>query len=166
MNFRLQQFLAAENITQAQFADIIGVARASVSHIIAGRNKPGFDFIQSMSRSYPDLNLEWLIHGKGRMYKDGRKEVAPAPQNTDGQLFAAVPEEAPAQPAIPEPVQAEPEVPDSPTSVQNQIQQEETFDNKGTSIEPPKVNLQANGHRITRIVVFYNDNTYQELREA
>ena len=45
MNIRLQQFLSAENLSQAQFADIIGVARASVSHIIAGRNKPGFDFI-------------------------------------------------------------------------------------------------------------------------
>ena len=78
MNYRLQQFLSAENITQAQFADMIGVARASVSHIIAGRNKPGFDFIQNMSRHFPDVNLEWLINGKGRMYKDA---LPPAPEN-------------------------------------------------------------------------------------
>ena len=48
MNKRLQQFLSAEGITQSEFADKLGVARASVSHILAGRNKPGFDFLQSL----------------------------------------------------------------------------------------------------------------------
>lgn len=166
MNFRLQQFLAAENITQAQFADRIGVARASVSHIIAGRNKPGFDFIQSMSRSFPDLNLEWLIHGKGRMYRDGRKEAAPLPQNVEGQLFAAVQEEAPAPQAAPEPAPEAPATPDSPAPVQPAEKKSEQVENKHIFAESPKAALQPNGRRITRIVVFYDDNTYQELREA
>ena len=68
MNTRLQQFLTAENISQSQFADSIGVARASISHILSGRNKPGFDFLESTARRYPSLNLEWLITGNGRMY--------------------------------------------------------------------------------------------------
>ena len=78
MNDRLLRFLAAENISQAQFADTIGVARASISHIVAGRNKPGFDFIERTARCYPSLNLEWLITGKGRMYnsEDGADEHA------------------------------------------------------------------------------------------
>ena len=75
MNKRLEQFLAAENISQAQFADTIDVARASVSHVLAGRNKPGYDFIKSIADHYPKLNLEWLISGKGKMYK----ETQPAP---------------------------------------------------------------------------------------
>lgn len=70
MNDRLQQFLAAENINQAQFADSIGVARASVSHILAGRNKPGYDFLLNMMRRYPELNIEWLLSGTGKMYKN------------------------------------------------------------------------------------------------
>lgn len=79
MNDRLQQFLTAENINQAQFADSIGVARASVSHILAGRNKPGYDFIQNMLKRYPDLNVEWLLTGQGKMYKSRTKEQkAPA----------------------------------------------------------------------------------------
>lgn len=69
MNKRLQQFLTVENITQSQFAERIGVAKASVSHILAGRNRPGFDFIESMANCYPSLNLEWLITGKGKMFK-------------------------------------------------------------------------------------------------
>ena len=51
MNQRLEQFLAAENITQAAFADKIKVARASVSHILSGRNKPGYDFFASLIRN-------------------------------------------------------------------------------------------------------------------
>lgn len=166
MNFRLQQFLAAENITQAQFADLIGVARASVSHIIAGRNKPGFDFIQSMSRAFPDLNLEWLIHGKGRMYKEGRREPAPLQQSTEGQLFAAAQEEAPALPPAADPVPETPALPDSPAPAFPPINQTEPAENKQTYADPPKVKVQTSGRRITRIVVFYDDNTYQELREA
>ena len=69
MNKRLLQFLSAENISQTQFADTIHVARASVSHILAGRNKPGFDFLESMLRHYPNLNPEWLMTGNGKMYK-------------------------------------------------------------------------------------------------
>ena len=69
MNTRLLKFLESENISQAQFADTIGVARASISHLVSGRNKPGYDFIERMALSYPSLNLEWLITGKGKMYK-------------------------------------------------------------------------------------------------
>ena len=69
MNKRLLQFLSVENISQTQFADTIHVARASVSHILAGRNKPGYDFLESMLRHYPNLNPEWLLTGNGRMYK-------------------------------------------------------------------------------------------------
>lgn len=70
MNKRLQQFLNAENISQSQLADTLDVARAGVSHIIAGRNRPGFDFLESMALHYPQLSMEWLLTGKGKMYKE------------------------------------------------------------------------------------------------
>lgn len=95
MNKRLQQFLFAENISQSAFADTVGVARASVSHILSGRNKPGFDFIESLTRAYPALNIEWLITGEGKMYKTSKAEP---------DLFSSLPaEEFPAPaPNIPE----------------------------------------------------------------
>lgn len=69
MNRRLLQFLQAENITQAQLADTLSVARGSVSHILAGRNKPGYDFMESLLLHYPALNLDWLLTGRGKMYR-------------------------------------------------------------------------------------------------
>ena len=70
MDTRLQQFLDAENISQAQLADTLGVARAGISHILSGRNKPGFDFLEAMALHYPQVSLDWLLTGRGRMYKD------------------------------------------------------------------------------------------------
>jgi len=88
MNRRLLQFLQAENITQAQFADTLSVARGSVSHILAGRNKPGYDFLESLLLHYPRLNLDWLMTGKGKMY---REDMAPeAPESASGELFPIV----------------------------------------------------------------------------
>lgn len=69
MNRRFLQFLQAENITQAQLADTLSVARGSVSHILAGRNKPGYDFLESLLLHYPTLNLDWLMTGRGKMYR-------------------------------------------------------------------------------------------------
>ena len=83
MNQRLQQFLSAESLTQTQLADRLGVAKASVSHILAGRNKPGYDFIVSLSRQFPNLNLDWLINGKGRMYKITGQESRIPPENDE-----------------------------------------------------------------------------------
>ena len=79
MNRRLQQFLTVENISQSQLADTLGVARASISHILAGRNKPGFDFIERLTRHYPALSVEWLITGRGRMYAEAKPASGPEP---------------------------------------------------------------------------------------
>ena len=83
MNTRLKQFLAAENITQSQFADNIEVVRASVSHVLSGRNNPSYEFIKAIMAKYPNLSMEWLMFGKGKMYKD-QKTDSPLPiqQNT------------------------------------------------------------------------------------
>lgn len=146
MNHRLQQFLSAENISQAQFADSIDVARASVSHVLAGRNKPGYDFIRSISEHYPTLNLEWLISGKGKMYKQDASAISKTPTppaskpDFSGELFGpeSIEDEAPAVQEKSTPVPPAPAAPQP---------------------EPSPFR-----RSISRIVVFYDDNTYQELK--
>lgn len=144
MNTRLQQFLSAENISQAQFADTIGVARASVSHILAGRNRPGFDFIERMARRYPSLNLEWLITGKGKMYKADTERVAPRLWEDDDVEQASPAVEADAIFSGPQAAETPP-----PTA-------------SITSIKHMQAPVKQRG--ISRIVVFYDDNTFQELK--
>ena len=78
--------MQAENMTQTQLADTLSVARGSVSNILAGRNKPGYDFIESLILHYPNLNLEWLVSGKGKMYHEPQREEASRAEEAPIQL--------------------------------------------------------------------------------
>jgi transcriptional regulator with XRE-family HTH domain len=69
MEDRLLKLLDTEQLSSAKFADAIGVQRSSVSHILSGRNKPSFDFLQKTLKAFPMLNAEWLILGEGDMYE-------------------------------------------------------------------------------------------------
>lgn len=74
MKERILQLLDLEQLTPSKFADIIGVQRSSVSHVISGRNNPSFDFLQKTLKAFPGLNAEWLMLGKGSMYEQmGRR---------------------------------------------------------------------------------------------
>lgn len=70
MKDRLLEFLKAENKSSAQFAEEIGVQPSGISHILSGRNNPSLDFILKMLEKYPFLSTEWLLFGKGSMYKE------------------------------------------------------------------------------------------------
>ena len=69
MKDRINQFLAHESISPAEFADKIGVQRSSVSHVLNGRNYPSAAFIQKMLGSYQALNPRWLLLGEGLMFE-------------------------------------------------------------------------------------------------
>jgi transcriptional regulator with XRE-family HTH domain len=70
MKDRIIKFLSENNLTSTKFADEIGVQRSSISHILSGRNKPSFDFIEKMLLAYPDIDAQWLITGKGTMFSN------------------------------------------------------------------------------------------------
>ncbi len=84
MKERLKRFLELEQLNPAGLADILGIQRSGLSHILSGRNKPGFDLIHKLLLKFPALNAEWLITGKGKVYK----ESSPAPiSSISGTLF-------------------------------------------------------------------------------
>jgi transcriptional regulator with XRE-family HTH domain len=70
MEERLLQLLQSEGINPTKFAERIGVQRSSISHILSGRNKPSYDFIVKILEKFPNLNPDWLLRGKGLMYKN------------------------------------------------------------------------------------------------
>jgi transcriptional regulator with XRE-family HTH domain len=64
MKDRIIQIMKDKQLSPAQFADKLGVARSGLSHIISGRNKASLDFIEKMLEAFPDINTLWLIKGK------------------------------------------------------------------------------------------------------
>ncbi|WAC14236.1 helix-turn-helix transcriptional regulator [Dyadobacter pollutisoli] len=58
---KIKQILIDKNITPSLFADEIGIQRSSMSHILAGRNKPSLDIVQKIIKRYPDLGITWIL---------------------------------------------------------------------------------------------------------
>lgn len=76
MQERFKQLLKEKNLTAARFAELIQVNASAMSHILNGRNKPGFDVLEKIVQAFPDINLNWLISGQGNIYNS-------VPQNTN-----------------------------------------------------------------------------------
>ena len=64
---RIRILLESRQLTPTQFADVIGVARPIVSHILSGRNKPSLEVVQRILAAMPDLAMPWLLNGTGPM---------------------------------------------------------------------------------------------------
>lgn len=62
---RLQKVIDFYGETASSFAEKIGVQRSSISHILSGRNKPSLDFVMKVLHAYPEVELYWLMNGKG-----------------------------------------------------------------------------------------------------
>ncbi len=76
MHTRLKNWMESEGLKPSQLADNIGVNRATISHILSGRNKPSIDFLEKLLHVYPELNANWLITGIGYMQtKKQEKQV-------------------------------------------------------------------------------------------
>ena len=59
-----------EGLKPSQLAEQLEINPAGISHILAGRNKPGFDLLQKILRRFPRINPDWLLLNSDKMYRD------------------------------------------------------------------------------------------------
>lgn len=67
---RLEHLLHYYDINASAFADKIQVQRSSISHLLSGRNKPSLEFVLKVVKNFPEVNLYWLLNGKGTFPSD------------------------------------------------------------------------------------------------
>ncbi|QYA26555.1 helix-turn-helix domain-containing protein [Gramella sp. MT6] len=74
---RLNKILDFYDLSAAAFADKIEVGRSSISHILSGRNKPSLDFVMKVVQNFPEVELYWLLNGKGKFPagEDSKNEI-------------------------------------------------------------------------------------------
>lgn len=125
---RLQMIIKLNKLTNAAFADRIGVQRSSISHVLAGRNKPSIDFIQKIITHFPNVDTKWLITGK----QPKTKTPPPANSTTLSDTAAIMEDE------------------DLPIYGQKERR------------EQRKTDVMHKEKRIEKIVVFYDDGTFEE----
>ncbi len=185
MKDRITLLIKAKNLTAAQFADDIGVQKSSISHIISGRNNASLDFIQKVLLAYPEVNMDWLMFGKGPLFKSSETAVK---VNTDESLSAVqavdlthvdlfselMPTKgidfrkendlSPEAKSEPNKNNEDDEIIDPAPSIKNKEQNSEEFLTRKTDNV-----VISSGHKenitktILKIVEFYSDNTYREF---
>lgn len=70
---RILLLMKSLGLNPTQFADEIGVQRSSISHIISGRNNPSLDIVTKILNKFPDIDSNWLVIGKGSLV--GKNEI-------------------------------------------------------------------------------------------
>lgn len=90
---RIKSLISVKNLSSSQFADLIGVQRSNISHILSGRNKPSLDFILKISEHFPSVSVEWLLKGKGEMFNLEENNFATSPSQLDIQMESSAFEE-------------------------------------------------------------------------
>lgn len=66
---RIALLIESSGLKVGDFAEQVGIQKSAVSHLIGGRNKPSFEVIGSMLTAFPALSPDWLILGKGTMWR-------------------------------------------------------------------------------------------------
>ncbi|MFO7998672.1 MAG: helix-turn-helix transcriptional regulator [Bacteroidales bacterium] len=65
---RIAKIIQVKKLSASRFADILGVPRSTISHILSGRNNPSLEFIQKVLSSFPEVRVAWLMRGEEPMF--------------------------------------------------------------------------------------------------
>ena len=143
---RLETILDYYNLTASSFADKINVQRSSLSHLLSGRNKPSLDFIIKVIDVFPEVDLYWILNGKG---------VFPKSENTSIPLEAS--EKRNQSIPLIESSSPEPDLFSIVTNANTPIYIEKN------SVESIKTENNSS-EEIERIVVFFKNGTFKNYK--
>jgi len=72
---RLKKVMEYYGESASSFSEKISVQRSSISHILSGRNKPSLEFVLKTLTAFPEVELYWLMNGKGEFPKKTKEET-------------------------------------------------------------------------------------------
>ena len=142
---RLEIILDYYSLNASSFADKIGVQRSSMSHLLSGRNKPSLDFVLKILDVFPDVDLYWILNGKGSFPKNEEEIVNSKIENN-----------------------VETEKPSAPISPNENLISKDLFSEMNKTEFPEKKmaqdknpNLNSEEGEIEKIVFFYKNGTFK-----
>ncbi|MFT5436966.1 MAG: transcriptional regulator with XRE-family HTH domain [Ulvibacter sp.] len=77
---RLQKILDYYAVTATAFSEEINFNRSTISHLLSGRNKPSLEFVMKVLQKYPEVELYWLLNGKGEFPSEKKTTSPPVPK--------------------------------------------------------------------------------------
>ena len=145
---RIMLIMNQKQLLPSQFAEIIGIQRAAMSHITSGRNNPSLDVLKKILEQFPHISPDWLLFGTGPMNRPGSGPASVNEKQEAPNLFTHVSDvktdvkKVPINPTerkLPEPVEVK------------------------SSLKDIYIPPQTPTKEIQRIMVFYSDNTYESF---
>ncbi len=148
---RLMKLMETEGLNAKQFANEVGIQAGTISNIVNGRNKPSLEVLQKVLHRFRTVSSDWMILDSGSMYR-------PIGEQQSHTLFDELPVEPPMI------VHDE----SGRDEEKNETAQEHNY--AGVKEQQNKVSP-AGGARgeairnrkIEKIVVFFDDGTYEQL---
>lgn len=149
MKEKLLALMQNEGLRSSQLAEMLEINPAGISHILAGRNKPGFDLLQKILSRFPRINPDWLLLDAPNMYREEQNPAAPSAQQGPaataagaGDLFTSAAN-----------------TPDHAARENNPAAQ------PSVASQAADARAEARHHAapISRIVIFYEDRTFESF---
>ena len=129
---RLEKILDYYSISATAFSEQIDFNRSTISHILSGRNKPSLEFVMKVVQEFPEVELYWLLNGKGTF---------PTQQETSLEISRS-------ETTVP--------APEKNITIASEIPQSLP---KSPSEEKKDISVATN--KIERIVIFYTDGSFK-----
>ena len=172
---RLELLMKCYDLSPSQFAEKTGIQRASVSHIISGRNKPSLEVMLKVYDAFPGIDMKWLMTGVGEV--PVRQVAADAVSVTGADtLFSAAdavvekqlvrPEGylfAPTTEPVPQIIEESKPRRVSQSYSQREKVVSETRPKRPQSARLAQMMAQQPEKKIKEIRIYYNDGTYETL---
>lgn len=146
---RLEIILDYYSLNASSFADKIGVQRSSLSHLLSGRNKPSLDFILKILEVFPEVDLYWILNGKGTFPKNAI--VIEKRENQVEKVFKQ---------NTPTPLKEEKISENLFSEIQNPLKTNALETEKTENKNIPK---EAFSGEVEKIVFFYKNGTFKEF---
>ena len=149
MKDRIRQIMESQQLTQQRFAEMLDIAPASLSSIFNERTKPTLNHVDAIRKSFPNINLNWLLYGTGDMFvasdDHNQSSAASDPQLVNGDLMFDFADS-----------------PTAPLQGQNGSQQRVAQSYNAAKPEIQQVKIVDKPQRqISEIRIFYDDQTWE-----
>jgi len=153
---RIDKIMQKEEMTAAVFASEIGIQGSTLSHILNGRNNPSLDVLKKILNRFRTISSDWLILGVGSMYRIEKQSQTLSlfedMDESDSKSVVSDQKNGEKTQSIFETIQQKKQI----VSETGQKQPHSTLD---ISVQSNELNSKT----VRKIIVYYNDNTFQEF---
>ena len=160
---RLQKIIAYYGLSATGFSEELSFNRSTISHLLSGRNKPSLEFVMKVLERFPEVELYWLLNGKGTFPSTTIKNEKVVFNNNSSLLNTNVT----SQKSTSEERKIDLIKNETHTIPTSNISEVPIKISEATSkIQNDQMSNVENNNSIERIVIFYKNGTFKEYKST